>query len=211
MRDYLAWHEHYDDPESALSWRLARVQAHVSDALDQRSGPVRVLSSCAGEGRDVLGVLATRADADRVSVTLLEIDPQLAARARDAALAAGLRDVQVRAVDAGTTDAYVGAVPADVVLMVGIFGNISDADIRRTVLVCPQLCGEGATLVWSRGLDAADSNDAIREWFVEAGFDELDYAFYDEGNGGGPALGAVRYDGRPQSLVPGAPLFTFLR
>jgi hypothetical protein len=211
MRDYLAWHEHYDDPASALSWRLGRVQAYLSDALDQRPGRVRVLSSCAGDGRDVLGVLAHRADAERVSATLLEIDPQLAARARDAARAAGLSGVQVRSVDAGTTDAYVGAVPADVVVMVGIFGNISDEDIRRTVLACPQLCAERATVIWSRGIDAGDRNDAIRAWFAEAGGRELDYAFYDEGDGSGPALGAVRYDGAPQRLVPGAKLFTFLR
>ena len=31
------------------------------------------------------------------------------------------------------TDAYTGAVPADLVLLVGIFGNITPADIQRTV------------------------------------------------------------------------------
>jgi hypothetical protein len=41
LRDYDAWHHHYDDPGSGLSWRLRRVQAHLGEALDRhlaRSG-----------------------------------------------------------------------------------------------------------------------------------------------------------------------------
>jgi hypothetical protein len=39
-RDYLKWHEHYDDPESGLSWRLRTVQKHLHDVLDRCPGPV---------------------------------------------------------------------------------------------------------------------------------------------------------------------------
>ena len=209
LRDYDDWHRHYDDPDSALSWRLHRVQAALHTALDRSSGPCRVLSSCAGDGRDVIGVLRERSDADRVSAVLAELHPGLAERARDAAAAAGLTDFEVRTVDAGRSDAYAGAVPAEIVLLVGIFGNISDDDLWRLLAFAPQLCAPGATLLWSRGLDGSDRNDQVRVRLADAGFTELDYAT--SGGDDQSALGVVRYDGSPVALQPGQPLFTFLR
>lgn len=209
MRDYERWHEAYEDPGSSLSWRLRIVQEHIIAALDRYPGPVRVLSSCAGDGRDILGVLAQRRDADRVSVTLLELHPRIAQRAREAAAAVSAR-VEVRTVDAGTTDAYVGAVPADLVLMVGIFGNISDEDLQRTIAATPELCRPGSTLLWSRGCDHGDRNDLVRAGFLAAGFAELDYSRLDN-DGDITAIGAMRYDGGDKALLAGQRLFTFLR
>lgn len=209
MRDYEEWHRQYDDPDSTLSWRLGVVQQAIGAALDERSGGVRILSACSGDGRDVIGVLSRRADADRVVATLVELHPTIAEAAADAAEAAGLSGVTVRVADAGNTDAYVGAVPADVVLLVGIFGNISDDDIRRTIATAPQLCAPGATLIWSRGRDDGDRNAELRAWFAAAGFDEIDYLTLDEGSR--PAVGVVRFVGQQVTLEPGRPLFTFFR
>ena len=209
LRDYRAWHADYDDPGSGLSWRLGVVRGYLRDALDAKRGPVRVVSACAGDGRDILGVLAERSDAGRVHTTLIEIDPELSAAARSAAAAAGLANVDVRTTDAGTTDAYIGAGPADIVLLVGIFGNISDADVQRTVAAAPQLCAPGAVLVWSRGLDRYDLNPRIRRWFADAGFAEIDYAVHRGRDQ--TSAGAMRYDGPPVALAPGAELFTFIR
>jgi hypothetical protein len=218
-RDYQDWHQSYDDPDSSLSWRLQRVRRYVHDALDRLPGDVRLLSVCSGDGRDVLGVLAQRGDADRVSGVLLELHPGLAQQARDAAAAAGLSQVEVRTVDASRVDAYRGAVPADIVVLVGVFGNIADVDVWRLIGFAPQLCRPGATLVWSRGrtfsralpgVTAGDLNDEVRARFSAAGFDELDYETHQED--GGPALGLVRYAGPPVELRPDQPtLFTFLR
>ena len=206
IRDYVSWHDGYDDPGSGQAWRLRTVQGLLAGELDRRPGPVRVLSVCAGDGRDVLEVLAGRGDAARVTATLLEIHPELVEHAR--ALAARTdATVEVRAVDAGTTDAYAGAAPADLVLLVGIFGNISDDDVRTTVTAAPQLCRPGATLLWSRGREREDLGPQVRRWFVEAGFTELGYATHDAGDW--PALGSVRYDGPPRPLVPAQHLFTF--
>ena len=111
-----------------------------------------MVSLCAGDGRDVLGVLAEREDAARVSVALVEVLPVLVARARSAA-AAVEADVDVVCADAGCSQTYEGlaVVPADVVLLVGVLGNISDSDVAATVAAMPGLCTPGATLVWSRG------------------------------------------------------------
>jgi hypothetical protein len=209
MRDYDEWHSQYDDPDSDLSWRLRRVQAHLADALERHPGPCQVVSACSGDGRDVLQVLADRDDADRVRAVLLELHLGIADRARAAAAAAGLAGVEVRTVDAGTSDAYAGAVPADIVLLVGIFGNIGDDALWRTIAAAPQLCAPGATLLWSRGRDEGDLNDEVRARFTAAGFAELAYETLDRD--GWPALGVVRYDGPPVDLVPGQSLFTFIR
>jgi hypothetical protein len=208
LRNYREWHKEYDDPDSGISWRLRAVQSCIADVLDTTTGPVRVLSSCSGDGRDIIGVLRPREDAHRVHVTLVEIDPELADRATSAAREAEL-DLEVRVTDAGNTDAYVGVVPADLVLLVGIFGNIDDEDLERTIKTSPELCAPGATLVWSRGRDHTDRNDAVRRWFAEAGFTEIDYL--ERNTGSRPALGAVRYDGAPRELRPGRKLFTFWR
>src|SRR4051794_31400758 len=44
VRDYLAWHEQYDDLESSLSPRLALVREVLRAELDARPGPVRVVT-----------------------------------------------------------------------------------------------------------------------------------------------------------------------
>ena len=81
LRDYDDGHRHYDDPRSALSWRLRRVQAHLGDARDRHPGRCQIVSACAGDGRDVIGVLAGRNGADRVRAVLPELHPGIAERA----------------------------------------------------------------------------------------------------------------------------------
>lgn len=52
--------------------------------------------------------------------------------------------------DAAQTEHYEVMAPADLVLMCGVFGNLSDEGIERTVGFCSQLCANGGTLVWTR-------------------------------------------------------------
>ncbi len=216
VRDYLAWHEKYDNPGSTLSRRLALVREVLHAELDVRPGPVRVVSLCAGDGRDVLGVLAERRDAARVSVTLVEVLPELVERAREAAsrLAA---DVEVVAADAGSSATYAGlaTVPADVVLLVGVLGNLGEADVAATVAAMPHLCATGATLVWSRGrsLDGVDDVDdfvaPVREAFADGGFSEVSLTPFDAEDDR-TALSVVRFDGIPVPLGPTRRWFTFV-
>jgi hypothetical protein len=56
-RDYLAWHDDYERPGSALHLRLLVVQDLIAAALDEAEpGAIRVLSICAGQGRDLVTV-----------------------------------------------------------------------------------------------------------------------------------------------------------
>jgi hypothetical protein len=113
----------------------------------------------------------------------------------------------VRTGDAGNTGRRLGAS----LIMMAIFGNISDDDVRRTIQAVPQLCRPGAILLWSRGTNGTDRNASVRAWLTEAGFAELDYLEFDDDAGERAALGSARYGGPLQPLIPGRQLFTFLR
>ncbi len=206
--DWRAWHKGYDDEHSALSRRLRVVQRHVTRWMDERpQAPLTAISVCAGQGHDLLGVLATRADADRIHATLLEYDESNVSAARTATTAAGLRNVTVRQGDAGDLRSYEGAAPADLVLMAGVFGNISDADVRGTIAALPQLCAPDATVIWTRTRREPDLTPRIRRWLQAAAFAEQafhappDVMF---------SVGVHRFTGVPQPLAEHGRLFRFL-
>ena len=87
---------------------------------------------------------------------LVESDPHNAALARQGADEAGLSQVEVRAADASRVANYADALPADVLLLCGIFGNVSEDDIQRTAQAAPALCAAGATVIWTRHRRAPD-------------------------------------------------------
>ncbi len=169
-------------------------------------GAIRLVSMCAGQGRDVIGVLAHHQRSCDVSARLVEIDPQLAQDARNMAERAGLANLEINVADASTTSAYVDAVPADIVLVCGVFGNIGDADIHGTVSYLPHLLAPGGTVIWTRHRLDPDLTPAIRVWFEESGFEEV--AFDMEG-GATFGVGTHRFVGDPQLLESNRRLFTF--
>ena len=166
--DWSEWHEAYARPGSGLADRLAAVRARIHQCLDDTApGPVRVVSACAGDGRDLLGVLSARPDADRVTALLVEYDAELAARARRSAEGLPAR-IEVLEADAAQSDVYRESVPADLVLLCGIFGNVSDADVRTTVEASRQLCAPGAAVIWTRHRRDPDLTPSIRGWFADS-------------------------------------------
>jgi len=203
-KDWYEWHRPYDDESSSLAWRLRLVQRHITAFFDRRRDPVlRVVSACAGQGRDLLGVLRERPDAGRVTGRLVEFDPRSAAVAR----ANALDGITVLEADAGELAAYAGAVPADLVLFVGVFGNIVDADIETTVAALPQLCARDATVIWTRTREAPDFTPTIRGWLADAGFVE---EAFEAPDGQLFSVGVHRFGGEPRPLTDGR-LFTFVR
>ena len=156
----------------------------------------------------MLEVLAQRTDSQRVHAVLVEAHPEIADRARRSA-ATVASHVEVRTRDAGVTDAYLGAVPAELVLLVGILGNILAGALARTIAYARAPAPAAATLLWSRARAGGDLNDMVRARLAAAGFTELDYATLDTGTW--PAVGVVRYDGPPVPLPTGQQLFTFRR
>jgi len=212
-RDWHAWHGEYDDPDSSLSRRLEVVRAELRRVLLERSGRTRLVSMCAGDGRDVLPVVAeTGADVD---VVLVELDPALGLAAAATAARLGLSRVDVRSDDAGKTDTYLGAVPADVLLVCGVFGNIPDDDVERTVRALPGLLAAEGIVIWTRGhrvpddptLLAGDPSERVRELFARAGFAERAFVRPDDA---GFRVGVHQLVDTPTGFMPGVELFTFV-
>src|ERR1700730_7952616 len=98
--DWSGWHSAYDHPESRLSVRLRAVQRCIRSALDRcPAGEVRAISMCAGQGRDLLGVLQHHPRKDDVRARLVELDEQNVTIARNLARAAALAQVETVAGD----------------------------------------------------------------------------------------------------------------
>lgn len=204
--DWVAWHDDYDS-DTPLRRRLHIVQGHIRAVLaENAASPIRVVSMCAGEARDLLGALERVTRRDIVG-RLVELDPDLADIARSGCTALGLDGIEVVVGDAGRTQAYAGAVPAELVLACGVFGNISDEDVERTVRALPSMCRIGGTVIWTRHRRTPDVTPAIREWLAESGFEEVAFEAVPDSPG---AVGVARYTGPPRPLMEGE-LFTFTR
>jgi hypothetical protein len=208
MRDYQAWHDDYDRPGSTLHLRLLVVQDLIAGVLDEAPpGPVRMVSMCAGQGRDVLTVARRHRRGGDLGGRLVELDPVNVAAARATIAAAGLTGIEVVEGDAGSSDAYLGAAPADLVLACGIFGNVSDEDIRTTVGFLPALCAPGATVLWTRAQREDGIVPTIQDWFTATGFEPRALVTPPRVPFG---VGAARFTGTPAPLRPGVHLFSFV-
>ncbi|HUR52475.1 MAG TPA: class I SAM-dependent methyltransferase [Mycobacteriales bacterium] len=176
MTDWRAWHEGYDDPSSPLSLRLRAVQDAIRTFLaTAQPRPLRVASACSGLGLDLLGALEDHPRRGDVTGRLVELDPELAARSALLLQAAGLECLEVVCGDAGWTEAFASAVPADLLLLCGVLGNLTDDDLRSTVANASRLCAPGATVIWTRHRRAPDRTPDIREWWRQAGFEEVSF------------------------------------
>jgi len=210
LRDYRAWHDQYDNPASALAERLQTVRGRLAELLDGAPpGPLHIISMCAGQGRDVLTVVPKHPRRADVSVTLVELDSHNARVARATASAAGLTSVEVVEGDASISDTYEPFAPADVVLVCGIFGNVSDADVENTVRTVSMLCKPSAAIVWTRHRREPDLTRRVRRWLAEAGFVELSFDALDNESRSG--VGTARLAGPPERWRPGHRFFTFIR
>jgi hypothetical protein len=202
--DWHEWHEAYDHEGSPLARRLAVVQQCIATALDTASpGPIRFVSMCAGEGRDLLGVLEHHPRRADVRGRLVELDPALAATARARAPAG----IEVQCADAGATSSYRGAVPADLVLVCGVFGNITDVDVLSMIDLLPTLCAPNATVIWTRHRRPPDATPGVRRRFAQSGFAEVSFhapesTMY--------AVGVHRLTSRPHPFRSDVRLFDFV-
>lgn len=209
MTDWLAWHAGYDDPHSSLARRLPVVQELLEDVFSAyEGGRLRLLSLCAGEGRDVLPLVERWCGRTRLSGRLIEHDARLVRQAQAVLASNRIPGIEVLCGDAGRPESYVGAVPADLVVACGIFGNVDDGDVRRVIRTLPALCAEGGQVIWTRHRRAPDLTPAIRSWFAEAGFEEQ--AFRSPGPGEF-SVGRHRLARTPEHVELPDVLFTFTR
>lgn len=214
-KDWIDWHREYDEPDSSLARRLQVVQDELRAALGRlRRGPeeLRLISMCAGDGRDVLPVMAENPGSS-VRALLVELDPILTDRIRVGARALGLSAIEVATADAGVTDQYLRFGPAHVVLACGVFGNVTIDDAERTISTLPSLLADDGVVIWTRGRgdDGPDLSQHIRQLFADHGFVELGFTAPTDARF---RVGAHRLAFRSTASAPlraGDRMFTFVR
>jgi hypothetical protein len=205
--DWWEWHREYDELGSRLALRTELVHRNIRNFLDTRDpgSTVRIISPCAGQGRELLPVIAAHPRRADVRARLVELDPRNVAAACDAVSDLRLDwNVDVVSGDASVTDVWVGAVPADLVVLCGVLGCIDDVDARTTIAALPELCTAGATVVWTLQPSQLERMREIRSWFEESGFTEQ--AFESPGIDAS-WVGLHRLAGEPRPLRRGVRLF----
>jgi predicted RNA methylase len=215
LSHWVRWHEPYEDPASPLSVRLRVVQSHIRQALQSAEpGPLRIVSLCAGQGRDVIDVLADHPRSGDVAALLVELDPELVAFARRRAADAGLAaQVSVVEGDASQCRWYADMVPAHLVLVCGVFGNISEEDIAGTIAALPGFCQPQGSVIWTRHRRQPGVVDRIRADFAAAGFEEVSFEAPDSyvlAVGHHRFLGPPPRPGSPAAFDPERRLFEFV-
>jgi hypothetical protein len=205
--DWYAWHRLYNDPTSKRAQRLAQMQEVVLQALQGLpDGPIDLLSLCAGQGREIVGALQRRPRPGDVNVRMIELDPRNAEIADRLVREAGAGRVETVVDDAGLRRLYAGAIPVDLLLLCGVFGNLVLSDIERCAAFAASAVRPDGLVVWTRHRGAPDCVPAIRSWFTANGFVEE----YVNPETDPVAVVLNRYAGPPRPLAPQERIFTFV-
>ncbi|MGI0495249.1 class I SAM-dependent methyltransferase family protein [Alkalinema pantanalense CENA528] len=207
-KNWFEWHNLYQS-ETRLQQRLEIVQEYLTRAIDaQPAGTIQVVSACAGDGRDLIGTLSNHPRKKDVRARLVELNPQLVEQGKASLVAARLTE-QIEFIngDATLSDNYAGAVPADIVIFCGIFGNLADeAALQRLIGNLKFLAKPGAFVPWTRGNRDGDYAEVVRRNLQAANFEEVDFRFTETGD---QAVGLHRYQGETAPLPANEHLFVF--
>jgi hypothetical protein len=205
--EWVEWHRQYE-VESPLEDRLKVVQGLIREELDRRPpGRIHVISLCSGDGRDFIGAILGHSRRRDVTARLADLDPDLVSLGRERVRSEGLSGVEFDQADAGLSRTFKNSVPADIILACGIYGNISDRDVRNTIRHLSELCAPEALVIWTRGRFEPDLTPAIRGWFRDASFDEVAFVLIPNST---MSVGAHRLRSTPADYDPSTRLFTFL-
>jgi hypothetical protein len=206
-KSWIEWHKDYDDPSSALSERRRQVTRLVREWLNGvQVGPVRVLSLCGGDARDLADALTDHRRVDDVEGAVVELEPQLAISAASHFRQTGAR-IEVIIGDAGNIATFKHVLPVDLLMLVGIFGNVSAGDVETMIKAVPALCKQAATVIWTRHRRPPDLVPSVREWFDSAGCTPVDFISPGKGQF---AVGCEKVGRATTSVSSSARLFTFL-
>lgn len=207
--NWYEWHDLYNS-DARLQQRLQIVREYIRSAIDASPpGIIRVVSACAGDGRDLLGTLDSHPRKSDVYGRLVELNPELAQQGRDKIESAGLsQQLEFVNGDATNSSSYIGAVPADIIIVCGIFGNLADeAELKRLIENLSKLAKKGSFAIWTRGhTDGIAHSETVRKVFREAEFEEVNFQLTLTGDMG---VGIHRYLGERLPLPQNQQLFVF--
>jgi len=172
--DWFKWHTRYE-ASPLLQARLTLVRAQIAQAIQAcPHASIRLISLCAGDGRDVIGTLVNHPRRDHTSAYLIESHPALVAHGEGAIAQGDLRTrVQFLQADATLSTTYQAIAPADVLVVCGVFGNVHEADTGQMIEHLRGLCRRQGRVVWTRTVAHPRDQRAtalIREQFCAAEF-----------------------------------------
>ncbi|WP_138498226.1 class I SAM-dependent methyltransferase family protein [Nostoc sp. PA-18-2419] len=207
-KDWYEWHDLYKI-EPKLQQRLEIVREYIAYSLNASPlGAIRIVSLCAGDGRDLLGTLENHPRAKDVSARLVEINSNLVERGRATIESLGLaKQIEFINGDATLATNYVGAVPADIVIVCGVFGNLTDGELNRLLDNLSFLSKTGAFVIWTRGhSNGIPYSDNVRKILSASGFEEVNFKLTATGDMG---VGIHQYRGENLPQPKEQKLFVF--
>lgn len=162
--------------EARYQHRLAAVSQHLSTALaDCPARSIHVTSLCAGDGRDVIGTLATHPRCGDVRATLVELNSTSVANGRAHAEATGLMQVVSFLEGDGTKYETYRKVPrAEIVLVCGTWGHVPPQQRGEMMHAISALTQVGGVVIWTRGVAKGMARlDEIKSLFVKPTWEEV--------------------------------------
>ena len=208
-RDYLHWHDAYEQPGSPLHRRLQIVIRLIRRAFDDLPpGPIRVVSLCAGQGADLLGAADGHPQrAHDLTGRMVELNRQRRAcavadrRARGSSACRSSKATRPRRTPMRVRCRPTSCWPA------ASSATSASRDIERTIRFLPALCAPGAWVVWTRHPRDEELFERLQRWLVEVGLQPIEVVVADDTTFG---VGANRLAVDPPPFRAGEHLFTFL-
>ncbi len=202
-----SWHDPYRDKDSYLSHRLETVKRRLKESIGQFEVPVKVLSLCAGQGHDVIQTLRENPSLNISKALLVELDPKNVSIGEGEIRLSGLENVSYLEGDAANMALYSDFVPVEILMLCGIFGNITLEDIRKTLAASSSFLTLGGTLIWTRHRRKPDVTPKIRNWCEEFGYQEVAFDAPDKDDF---SVGTYQLEKAPLPFVSDGKLFQFI-
>lgn len=197
--------------QDSYQLRLAAVQEHVAQSIELAPhGPVRVISVCAGDGRDIIGSLESHRRRRDVVAWLVELDSQSVAAGIRNARSAGLANaVNFINGDATLYLTYKDIAPSDVVIVCGVWGHVPPQERSLLVRGIASLCKSGGRVIWTRGVSRSMARfREIQSHFVGPLWETVKVSFTLDHKW---AIATNRYCGSPSDLPQSGRMFHFRR
>jgi hypothetical protein len=170
------WHSQYDRCEVMQS-RLATVRQTIEQCLRLLPpGRQRILSVCAGDGRDIIPLIAQSPRRSDFRGVLVEQDAALVKAGQELIDAHELgRYLTFLQADATAPAIYAERIPCDLVLAAGVFGNLLPRDFDMFVRALGAFLKTDGYLVWTRNRVVSNGHreiPRIRQTLQSHGFVE---------------------------------------
>jgi Putative methyltransferase len=207
--DWYEWHNKYMRSPILMD-RLKTVCEQIEEfLLKAPPGDIRVLSICAGDGRDLLGALFDHPRAEDVVARLIELEERLVDCGQAAVEMSGFSEkIHFLHGDATLSSAYQDFAPAQLILLCGVFAHLTDPETLKLIGHLPALCSPQGGVIWTRRVKTEESQqhaDAIQLAFEQHHFQRV----HSEITPHETRVATYRYLGDPKPLPLDETLFEF--